>query len=58
MQLANLPVDISYGKNDAEPKPEPMSAHDEEEDSEEATPEQKAFVKSTLGFDPAELFAV
>ena len=35
---------------------ETPTSHDEAEDAEDATPDEKAFVKSTLGFDPAELF--
>lgn len=31
--------------------------HDEAEDAEDATPDEKAFVKASLGFDPSELFA-
>lgn len=36
---------------------EPTTPKEEEGESEDATPEEKEFVKATLGFDPAELFS-
>jgi hypothetical protein len=59
MKLHNLPVEVTFGEDDAPDwkKNSPVpTAHDEDADSEDADEDEKKAVKSTLGFDPAELF--
>lgn len=55
-----IPTQFQFGdepKREWREHSEIPSAHDEEQDSEEATPEEKDFVKSTLGFKPDILFS-
>jgi len=59
MKLANLPVEASFGTSagpDWKKQSPTPSAHDEDADSEDADQDDKDAVKSTLGFDPGELF--
>jgi len=59
MKLAGLPVEATFGESEGpdwkKQSPVPTD-HDEESDSEDADDDDKDAVKSTLGFDPAELF--
>jgi len=59
MYLTNLPVSASFGdvpdQQWRESSPVP-TGHDEDSDTEDASEDDKSFVKSTLGFDPSELF--
>ena len=59
MKLANLPVEASFGTSDGpdwKSKSPIPSEHDEDADTEDADDDDKDAVKSTLGFDPSELF--
>lgn len=59
MKITNLPINVTFGEGDGpewKKHSKIPTAHDEDADMEDEDQDTKDAVKSTLGFDPSELF--